>query len=176
MRNGLSAGPLPRGLLYGAQISQACDAVPNGFSPLVAYAIAFRETIRGQIEGLWPDAATVMSLNGDGGHGLFQITVEDWWTSGMTTQWASFDWKDPVSNGLFAVKWFLLDAESYWANVIGLSGDALIKCIADEFNDGRTATIRAHAQGNADGASTGGNYGSDVVANYHRILAGQSPV
>ena len=170
MQFGLAAGPLPSGLLYAAPIQAACIAA--NFSPVAAYCVAMRETIRGQIEGQW-NALTIVAE--DNGKGLFQVTQEDWWTEEMIAEWTAIDFTDPHANAAYALKWFLVPALQFWAGQIGLTGDALLKCVADEFNAGRNAVIKAHALGNADAATTEHDYGSDIVANYHRIEAGLAP-
>jgi hypothetical protein len=170
MIHGISGAPLLVGLQYGDVIQRV--SAGKGFPPMLAYPVAYRETIRGEIAGDWLDAATVMSQNGDGGHGLFQITPEDWWPAEMVAEWNATEWQDPASNCAFAIKYFLIPALDYWASQ-GLTGDALIICVADEFNAGRDRVEQYHAQGNADGATTGGDYGHDVDSNYNRLLAGK---
>jgi hypothetical protein len=149
MRNGLSAGPLAAGLLYGPQIQAACE-IPPTFSPEVAYAIALNETIEGQENGSW-DAATVVSA--DGGHGLFQLT-------------SSYpdDWADPLANATYAVEHFLLPAETFWSNM-GIQGDDLVRCIAADFNAGRQGALDGHAKGDVDLYTTD-HYAARALANY----------
>jgi len=154
MRNGLAAGPLPAGLLYGPVIQAACEIAPT-FSPEVAYAIAENETIIGEKNGKW-DAATVVSA--DGGHGLFQLT----------SSYPS-DWADPAKNAEYAVEHFLLPAETFWANM-GMQGDDLVRCIAAEFNAGRGGALSGHSQGDVDKYTTN-HYAARALANYQALCS-----
>lgn len=153
---GLAGGPIPQGLKYGAEIAAACGIA---FPPCLAYAIALRETIRGELSGQWI-AATVES--GDGGRGLFQLT----------SSWPPA-WTDPAANARYAVDHFLVPSLHYFAGT-GLVGDKLADAVADAFNAG-TGTVESYlTRGiNPDHVTTGGDYGADVVATYHRLLAGE---
>jgi hypothetical protein len=160
MRWGLSGQPLPEGLAYGSEISAACAAA--NFPACFAYAIAWRETIRGERNGKW-DAATVVSA--DGGHGLFQLT-----------SYVPNGWSDPLTNAEAALKYWLLPNVNSFYDRFGLRADALVKAAADAFNRGYGAVSADVSAGrDPDRASAGGNYGSDVLAQYHRLVAGNPP-
>jgi hypothetical protein len=157
-------------LPYADVIEKACSVSPT-FSPLVAYCIAWRETIR----EYGTTAANRMSDNGDGGHGLFQ----------ETSSWPS-NWMDPYTNALYAVQNFLLGAEIFWATK-GFAGTDLVRCIAAEFNAGRgmwyapndprnIGALGGHYDGNVDKFTAGGDYGIDVATQYLRLLAGLRPI
>lgn len=144
-------------LPYVSQVLQSCTLL-NWFQS-VAYAIAWRESISGQVAGLWPNAATVLS--DDGGHGLFQLTY-------------SFpdEWDDPYRNALYAIVTFLEPAETYWAQVE--QGDNLVRCIAAEYNAGRDLALKGHDEGDVDKYTTD-NYAAAVLGFYHSILASGKP-
>lgn len=150
MRNGLSAGPIPVVLPFAAEIERACEAVPNGFSPMVAYAIKLNET------GL-NDPPTIQSA--DGGHGLMQLT----------SSWPT-NWQQPYANALWAVEFYLVPAETYWAGQ-GMQGDDLVRCIAAEFNAGRGGAMDGHRIGNVDAYTTNG-YAARALKHYHLLVAG----
>lgn len=173
MRNGLSAGPLKPGLLYGEPI-QAAALKPPTFSPELLYAIAWRETIRGQVQGLWPSALTVVAS--DNGCGLCQVTPAEWWPEWLHADWAEVDWRDPEQNAAFAVEQFLEPAETFWVTDQGMQGLDLARCIAAEYNCGRSQALFGHQQGNVDRYTTGGNYAADVCLNYTRLVNGQRPL
>jgi hypothetical protein len=163
---GLSGRPLPPGLLYGSQIEAACEA--RNFPPCAAYGVANRETLRAQRSG-WlaatfagKDAATV--ITGDGGHGVFQLT-------------SSFpdDWADVMANTLYALDHFLVPSMHYYAGA-GHEGDELLDLIADAFNAGSGRVNSFRVQGlTADMATTGGDYGADVLRCYHALLESGVP-
>ena len=157
MRNGIVAGALAPSLRYVDPITQACTTA-NWF-PSVAYAIFWRETISGEVAGLWPSAADVISS--DGGHGLGQLTES-----------YPPDWADPYANALYAIDHFLKGAEVYWA--FDVQGEDLVRCIAAEYNAGRARTIEAHDKGNVDLATTDG-YAAAVLGFYRSILATGKP-
>lgn len=162
MRNGIAGAVVPLSLQYADEINRAC--VLGDFSPMVAYAVKWNET------AAMPNATTVIS--GDDGHGLFQITPEDWWTPEMVSRWASIDWTNPYSNALFAVDYFLVPAETYWQSIF--QGEDLVRAIAAEFNAGRTAAIDGHREGNLDKYTTKG-YAARALATYLRLLSGEAP-
>ena len=154
MKWGISGKPIPAALRYAAPIQEAAD--DDDFPPLFAYAIAWRETISGEVNGLWPSAATVVS--GDAGHGLFQLT-------------SSYpgDWQDPKANALYAIQNFLLPAQEYWYGLNGYTGPDLVKLCAAEFNAGRGNAERGHEEGNVDLYTTD-NYGTGVLAIYQSLV------
>ena len=157
---GLSGRAVSSALPYATPINVACMEL--GFSPPLAYAIAQRETIRGQIGGLW-DAATIVST--DDGHGLFQLT----------SSWPA-KWNDPLANARYAIGGWLVPSMHHYATVHGLAGDELVKAIADSFNAGDAVVCRACREGtDPDRATSGRDYGSDVLANYKRLVAGLAP-
>ena len=125
------------------------------------YAIAFRETIQGEISGLWPSAATVIS--GDGGHGLCQLT-------------SSFpeNWDDPIANVDFAIEHFIEPALNYWHGLQQYSGDLLVLLVAATFNEGLRAAEKYHASGDVD-AGTTDEYGHAVLGFYQKLSAGLAP-
>src|SRR6266567_741831 len=86
----VSGAPIPSDARYADAINLA--AVELDFPPNLAYAIANRETIRGERNGKW-NAATIVSF--DQGHGLFQLT--SWWPA---------RWDGPKTNAHWAiVRW-----------------------------------------------------------------------
>ncbi len=159
MLYGMSGGPLPANLPYAQDVIAACG---SNFPPLVAYSVAARETIMGQLAGEW-NAATVVS--GDGGHGLFQLT-------------SSFpsNWQDPQANARYAMENWLVPDMNWWRSQIpGLQGDDLIRCIAASFNAGRGGAWRGHQEGSIDLYTTD-NYGSGVLSIYKSLfLTGKFP-
>lgn len=154
---GISGTALPAHLPYAANIQKICTTPVDNFSPCLAYAIAWRETIRGT-----KNPVTVIS--GDGGHGLFQLT-------------SSFpsDWDDVDANIRYALDHFLIDDLNFFANQ-GLRGDDLVRCVAAAFNSGQGTAWLNHQAGNVDLGTTGHNYASDVLSNYHRLISGQDPI
>lgn len=169
MRNGISGASVPLDLVYAGDVNAATLAI--SFSPLLTYAIAEVETIEGQLRGEW-NAATVVS--GDGGHGVMQITPEDWWSTEMRAEWASTNWQVPHDNITFALKWFLTDAEKFWSEYQGQQGIALVRCISAEYNAGRSNALKGHASGDV-GLYTfhenGLSYPDHTALNYNALLA-----
>lgn len=154
----ISGKPIPKTLPYAAIIQAPC--VELGFPPCLAYAIAWRESISGQMHGSW-NAATVLS--GDGGHGLFQLT-------------SSFPegWEDENVNVRYALSNFLLPALHEFARR-GLRGDDLARLVAASFNAGESAAWTAHLAGNVDLATSGNNYAVSILATLHRLAQGKGP-
>jgi hypothetical protein len=149
-------------LPYAQAINQA--ATELDFSPVAAYAVAWRETIRGERSGLWKDAATVVS--GDGGHGLFQLT-----------SWYPSTWQQPYWNAHWAILRWLLPSMMHYEAVHRYAGEALLQACADAFNAGQGAVCSACERGESlDSVTTGHDYGQDVVATYRRLVAGDPPV
>jgi len=173
MRYGISAAPLKPGLLYGEPI-QAAAVIQPSFSPPWLYAIAYRESIRGQLAGLWPSALTVVAP--DNGCGICQVTPADWWEPWLHAAWNAIDWKDPEANAAFAVAYFLLPAQTFWATEVGLAGTDLLRAASAEYNCGRELALEGHAAGNVDLHTTGGDYAADVALNYTRLVNGQPPL
>jgi hypothetical protein len=157
---GISTAPIPAHLPYAAPIQGGCTVAV--FPGCLAYAIAWRETIRGQLEGLWPSAVSVMAS--DGGRGIFQLT------SSYPT-----DWLDVASNIRYALSYFLVPSLHFFAGS-GLRADALVRMVAAAFNEGAEAAIFDHLLGNVDIGTTGHDYASDVLSNYYKLTAGQDPV
>jgi len=158
MQFGIEAGIIPSHLPYSSPIQEACQAAD--LSPALAYGIAFRESIRGELAGLWT-AATVVS--GDGGYGLFQLT-------------SSYpkNWDQPRANADWALSQFIKPALTFFS-AQGLTGEALIRCIAAAFNAGLETAWEAHNNGNVDACTTGCDYAADVFAIYSAIIAGRTP-
>lgn len=166
MKDGIEGASVGIGLPFSATVNAAC--IVADFSPILCYAVAWRETIEEYGSG----AAGVLADNGDGGHGLMQITPEDWWSAEMTAEWDALAWQDAPQNVAFALKWFLLPALSYWAPFE--QGEALVKCVAAEYNAGRSAVIAAHAKGNVDLATTNG-YAEAVLGFYLNLASTGKP-
>jgi hypothetical protein len=128
--------------------------------------IAWQESIGGQVAGLWPDAATVVS--GDGGRGLCQLT-------------SSFpdDWTNPAVNATYALDAFLLGAVQYWNVHVGLTGTDLLRAIAAEFNAGRSGAEQGHVEGDVGNHTThdanGVSYPDNVLAHYTKLIVGEQP-
>lgn len=158
MKYGISGAPVESTLPYAEPINIA--AIEADSFPCLAYAIAERETIRGEINGTWC-AATVESF--DGGHGLFQLT----------SSWP-VNWRDPQANASYAVSQFIQPAIQSGIQ-LGLESESLVKFVAAAFNEGLGAAEKYHAQGNVDLGTTGNNYGADVLVNYLRLVQGKNP-
>jgi hypothetical protein len=163
MRWGISGAPIPAnlGLSYVPEITAACAAA--NYPPCLAYAIAWRESISGEVAGEWT-AATVISS--DGGHGLFQLT-----------SYVPPGWADPLTNAEAALTYWLVPNTNSLYDSFKLTGDALVKAVADAFNRGYGA-VKASLTSSADPdiGSTGDNYGSDVLQQYQRLIAGEVPL
>ena len=160
---GISGAPIPRGvtppLPYRDTIQRPCEELQ--FPPCLAYAIAWRESISGEVHGSW-NARTVLS--GDGGHGLFQLT-------------SSFPegWDDEAINVRYALSNFLIPALHQFARR-DLRGDGLVQLVAASFNAGESAAWEAHLAGNVDLATTGNNYAEKALENFHRLIKGEPPL
>jgi hypothetical protein len=151
MRDNVSGTPVPSGFPYSTLINQIAAA--NNVAPCLVAAIKINET------GL-NDPPDIVS--GDGGHGLWQLT----------SSYPS-DWADPEANCTYAVQNFIVPAWEYWAGC-GQTGEALVKCIAAEFNGGRGNAQAGFDEGNVD-AYTTNNYGARAVANFQSLISGQIP-
>jgi hypothetical protein len=157
--SGVSIPKLNPALPYATTIQAPC--LEHGFPPCVAYAIAWRESISGEVHGSW-NAATVLS--GDGGHGLFQLTSE--FPEG---------WDDEDINVRYALSNFLIPDLHQFARR-GLRGDDLVRLVAASFNAGATAAWEAHLTGNVDLATTGNDYSACVLETYQRLVKGLAPL
>lgn len=153
MMFGMHGGPLPPSLPYAGAISNACGQL---FPPLVAYSIACRESIIGEMNGKWTASKVV---SGDGGYGLFQLT-----------SYVPAGWDDPQQNATCAVRNWLVPDMLWWRQQIpGVDGDDLVRCIAASFNAGRGGAWRGHTQGSVD-LYTSDNYGAGVLQIYKNLL------
>jgi hypothetical protein len=161
---GLSGALIPSSLKYSDPIQAAADT--KNFWPLVAYSIAWRESIAGELAGLWPNALTVVAS--DNGSGICQVTPAGWWSPEMNSAWGAIDWTNPQENAEYAIEWFLEPASVYWQGE-GYEGTTLLKFIAAEYNAGRERVIEAHAKGNVDLATTNG-YAAAIVSIYTNLL------
>lgn len=157
MQHGVSAGPIDLSLPYAQIINSVCEE--ENFPTPLAYAIAWRETIQGEVNGSW-NAATVVSF--DNGRGLFQLTYS-----------APSNWKDPRANCKYAIDYFLKDNFAMFARR-GLEGDDLVKVTAAAFNAGAASAWNAHLAGNVDKVTTD-NYGAAVLSIYHNLLLHRKP-
>jgi hypothetical protein len=158
MKWGIMSGNLDQSLPYAIPITYVCK---NADFPIAfAYAIAWHESIQGEVNGKWT-ASTVVS--GDGGHGLFQLT-------------SSYpeDWSNALANTEWALDEFLLPDVAVWVNEFGLSGEPLIKCVAASFNAGLGGAEAGHARGDVDLYDTD-HYGARVLAIYQNIIATGRP-
>jgi hypothetical protein len=156
MEYGISGAPLDSSLRYGSVIEAAAQEADT--PPKLAYAIAYVESISGELAGFW-DAATVKA--GDGGCGLFQLTPPP----------PNIVWTDPCQNASAACLYWMNPALDFW-HAAGYTGDTLVRLVADEYNEGRSAAWRWHLAGDADLGTTGSNYGARVLAVYTALVAG----
>ncbi len=161
---GISGTALPSHLVYAPNIQRAC--VSANFPPCLAYAIAWRETISGQLGQQW-NAQNIVSP--DKGYGLFQLT------SPFMQPWPPSNWTSPDANTNYALTYFLNPALHFFAGR-GLRGDDLVRCVAAAFNEGTGTAWLEHLAGDVDLGTTGHDYASSVLSNYHRLIAGQDPV
>ena len=159
MRNGIEAATLLLTLPFAEAINQACERPGHTQSPLLCYAIAWRESIEEYGSG----AATVLSDNGDGGHGLFQITEPP----------IPHNWQSAYVNACHAIDDFITPAETFWATFE--QGEALVKCIAAEFNAGRSQALEGHEQGDVDMKTTD-DYAAAVLGFYQHLVLTGHPV
>lgn len=160
MRFGIYSGNLASNLPYALDIERAARATNTPIALL--YAIAWQESIQGEVDGSWV-AATVVSP--DGGRGLCQLT-------------SSFpdNWEDPTENATYACTKFILPAAQFWTNpTYGFSGEVLVKCIAATYNAGIAGSLAGHDNGNVDMYTTNGNYGESVLGFYRNIVAKAVP-
>jgi hypothetical protein len=111
--------------------------------------------------GAGTTAANVISP--DGGRGIMQLTAE-----------FPANWADPFTNFLFGAKEFFDPYVADWV-ARGFTGSSLLKLAADDFNAGDRRVLLWHNAGNADGATTGGDYGSDVCIIYANLILGRDP-
>lgn len=158
MKYGIVGSPVPEHYKYSDEVNRA--VLVRDISPLFAYSIFWRESIRGEVVlGIW-DAATVVSA--DGGHGLGQITPPN------TIPPA---WRDPFTNAVCSLE-LLNEAIEFWV-LRGLWAESLIKVASAEYNAGRRAAARGHEEGDADEYTTGKDYGSYVVLCYTKLVNGE---
>ena len=163
---GVSGQPLPGGIAYGSEISQA--AAQTNFPPCWLYAHGYQETIKvaGWMETMGKTPANFIS--DDGGHGIFQLT-------------ASYppNWQVPYANACYAVIQYLMPAIKYWNSTYGLLGDQLMRCVAAEYNAGRSNAEAGHNHGDVGMFTTkdadGNEYPDLVMKYYHQLAAGQKP-
>lgn len=156
---GIQGGTIPAHLPYAKTITDAMNAA--NFSPILGYAIAYRETIRGELDHSWC-ASTVLSA--DGGHGLFQLT----------SSWCD-NWKDARANADYAAAHFLVPSMYYFA-AKGMRGEDLVRCIAAGFNEGAVTAWDDHqTYGNVDIGTANHDYAADVLRQYLSLAAGQDP-
>jgi hypothetical protein len=170
MRWDISGGPLPPGLPYADAITTAFEEA--NLSPMFGYAIAAEESIKLEVAGEIPSAASV--IGGSGGYGLFQGTPA---ASGIALP---ENWQDPLTNARYAVQYWFNDPDQggfpFWvAPPYNELGTNLIRCVAASYNAGRQGAIDGHDRGNVDMNTYGGNYAARVLANYLRLCAGQAP-
>jgi hypothetical protein len=155
MIDGIVAALVPSSMRYSAQVNGA--AIECKFSPLVIYAVAWNETIEGEVSTNAWDAATVIS--GDGGHGLCQLT-------------SSYpeNWQDPRSNAIYAINNFLQPAQDFWsAAPYQFTGDNLVRAMLAEYNAGRGNALAGHAAGNIDLYTTN-KYAARGLDMYHKLI------
>ena len=162
---GVSGAGLPAGLTYGTEIAAAAAAAQ--FPPCWLYAHGWQETIKvaGWIGTLGKTPATFIS--GDGGHGIFQLTAS-----------YPLNWEDPEANAAYAIANFLKPAIQYWNPKYGVTGDALIKCVAAEYNAGRANAESGHNEGDVGKYTThtdGVSYSDLVLKYFHQLAGGQAP-
>lgn len=158
----------PPELPYAGDINIAATSLD--FWPCVLAAIGCRETIIVQesgwlVETYGPGTTAANVVSADGGHGVFQLTDS-----------YPPNWEDPVANGIWAIQKFLQPAVTYWHGTQGQVGDALVKCIAAEFNTGRGNALKGFEAGNVDQETENQNYGATVVQYYHSLILGKDPV
>lgn len=160
MKYGITAGVIPSHLPYAATILRNCIAY--GFSPALAYAVAWRETVRGEMNHEWT-ASTIVSS--DGGHGVFQLT----------SSWPNPGWDNPETNTQYALHHFLIPGMYYFA-AKGMRDEALIRCIAAGFNAGDLTVWEDHVTyGDVDIGTANHDYAADVLRQYTSLIAGQDP-
>lgn len=154
---GISGLACPSGFPFAGEINGVANANP-GCPPLLLASIAWRESISTFGAG----AATCLQIGADpqtglmpdgsnAGRGLCQLTN-------------SFppDWEDPIVNLTYAWQEFLQPAIRYWHGLENYTGNALIKLVGATFNEGLSAAIKYHAQGNVDLGDTD-DYGAGIL-------------
>jgi hypothetical protein len=156
---GISGAPIPATLPYASNVTAAC--IQGDMPPCFVYAIAWRESISGELEGLWPNASTVVST--DNGHGLMQLT----------SSWPD-NWAIPTANAEYAIDEFILPAIRYWHGLQQFSGDDLVRLVAATYNAGLGNAIKGHEAGNVDLYTTN-NYAAGILANLKALVAGLKP-
>lgn len=159
MKWGIESGHISTDLPYAYPITEA--AISEDVPLALLYAIAWHETISGEVGGLWPSAALVVS--DDGGHGLCQLT----------SSWPD-DWQDPNANARYACDQYIIPAAEYWSKQCGYSGETLVKCIAATYNAGLGNAVAGHAHGDVDLYTTD-SYGEAVLAIYQKLIETGKP-
>ena len=159
MRWGIYSGHVNTDLPYSMEIT--ASGTQNNVPIALLYAIAWHESIQGEVNGSWT-AATVISP--DGGHGCMQLT----------SSWPD-DWQDPISNANWACVQYILPAAQFWTNpTYGFNGLVLVKCIAATYNAGIGGALAGHNNGNIDLYTTD-SYGARVQEIYEKIVATGRP-
>ena len=172
MKWGIQSGVIDSSLPYAAEVQEVAQELD--FPAKFLYAIAWRESIR----EYGTNAAGKTSDNGDGGYGLFQLTVP--WAEGI--EWPPADWYDAATNARLAVQHYLdvPDNIQHWV-ALGFEGEDLIRLAAATFNAGlgnwygprdpRNCGARGgHGDGDVDLYTTN-RYASGVLAIYRTLVA-----
>jgi hypothetical protein len=158
VKYGIVSGVIPAHLPYSAPIQEACTE--RDFSAFLTYAVAWRETIRGEIAGLWVPLTAATVVSGDGGHGLCQLT----------SSWPNPGWETPETNVCWAIDHYL-KPDMDWLAGKGLTGEALIRGTAAAFNAGLGAAWDGHIERNDfDAYTTGNDYAADVLSVYNALV------
>ncbi len=158
MLYGIVASPLPVSFPGAPIFASVCQGL--GAPPCFVGAIAWRESL----SSLSFDDATAYIEYEDGapaGHGIMQLTSE-----------FPAQWNVPATNITYAIMNFILPDLRAFARE-GLCGDDLAKVAACAYNAGPRRAWAAHLAGDADTATTGGDYGSAVVGFMHKLLQGE---
>jgi len=172
MRNGITGQPIPAhlNLVFAYEIETGCT-VPPTFSPILAYAIKVCETDQtdpADVIEKGADLTTMLMPNGSpAGRGLFQLS----------SSWPA-NWKDPMMSTMYAIAHFLYPAEMFWSSSYGMQGDNLVRCIAAEYNAGRSGALSGHARGDVGTFTTrqdGKNYSDECLSYYHNLEKGLAP-
>ena len=158
MRWNIASPPLTVALPYELQIHNASTITDTPTALL--YAIAWHETISGEVSGQWT-ASSVISA--DGGHGLCQLTAS----------WPD-NWDDAQANAVYACKNFIIPDALYWYRKYGYTGETLVRCIAASYNAGISGAEAGHIIGNVDCYTTN-RYAAKVLGFYRSIVATGKP-
>ena len=160
MKRGISGAPIPKGLPFAAEISEAC--AKYDFPPCLAYAIRQNETDSGTDPAVMQigSVGDFMPDGSNAGHGEFQLT-SSWPSSSNPDQ----NWSDPLANAMYALEVFLVPAWEFWTSNTDLQGNDLVRAISSSFNAGLQQSWQWHLEGNVDAGTTNG-YGARALANY----------